>query len=82
MENVKINVEKMQVESTVSLTNTYEELQEFYSGNSSMLNHTFPLLALGESKENLKKRFVGEEEGLYYYTFYPWTIILTKLKDE
>ena len=47
-----------------------------------MLSHTFPLLALKIEADNLKKRFVGEEDGMHYYTFYPWTMVLTKKKDE
>ena len=72
----------MQFETCVSLSDTYKELQEFYTGNANMLSHTFPLLALKIEADNLKKRFVGEEDGMHYYTFYPWTMVLTKKKDE
>lgn len=82
MENVSINLEKMQVTTGVSLSATFKELEEFYTGNSSMLTHTFPILALAEERENLKKRFIGEEDGLHYYTFYPWTFSYNKKKDE
>jgi len=82
MKNVEIDLEKAQVTTSVSLSTTFDELAEYYNGNSGVLTHTFPLLQLGQEQKNLEKRFVGEEAGMHYYTFYPWTIILTKLKDE
>jgi hypothetical protein len=74
MENIEISIEKMSVITGISLTETFDELAAHYKGNHELLSHTFPLLALEEENKIHSKRYLGKDEGIYYYSNYPWQI--------
>lgn len=74
---VKINLEKLQIETSVSLSETYEEIERFYRENPDVISVTFPIMILSAKNMMHEKRFIKEEQGLYFYTNYPWTIINT-----
>ncbi len=78
MTDVKIDFEKMQFETSVSIEETYKQLADYYKGNDEVLTKTFPIMVLPESNSLHKKRFIAEENGLYFYTNYPWTFKLIK----
>ena len=74
MEDIEISMDKMVVITGLSLTETFDELAAHFKGNSEALSHTFPLLALKEENKVHSKRFLGKDEGIYYYANYPWRI--------
>ncbi len=76
MENVFLDIEELEVETSLSLTRTFQELAKHYKGNYMLLNSTFPLIASAKDEPALKKQFVGQENGINFYTFYPWKYIL------
>jgi len=74
MKDVTISNEKMTVTTNVSLSETFTQLAEYYKGNDEVLSLTFPLLALVEENRVHSKRYLGKDEGIYYYANYPWQI--------
>ena len=71
---VIIEYDKMAVTTSISLSETHEELANYYKGNDDVLSHTFPMLALKEINKVHSKRYLGKDEGIYYYANYPWQI--------
>jgi len=76
MEGVTLDLENLTVETSLSLTSTFKELARHYKGNHSLLNSTFPLIASAKEENALSNQFVGTENGVNFYTFYPWEYIL------
>jgi hypothetical protein len=76
MESVYLDMEKLEVETSLSLTSTFKELARHYKGNPTLLNCTFPLIVSADEEEALTNQFVGREDGLNFYTFYPWKYVL------
>lgn len=76
MENVYLDIEKMEVETSLTITSTFKELAKYYKGNWELLNATFPLIASANKEKALTNQFVGQENGVNFYTFYPWKYIL------
>lgn len=76
MENVYLDVEKLEVETSLTLTRTFKELAKHYKGNHMLLNSTFPLIASANEEKALTNQFVGRENGINFYTFYPWKYVL------
>jgi hypothetical protein len=77
MDQVQIDKEKLQVATETSLSQTWEELAEHYKGNDDLLSSTFPLMRMEEPMSIHKKRYVGKDGKYYYYTNWPWTMLMT-----
>jgi len=73
-DKVIIEYDKMTVTTSISLSETHDELAKYYNGNDEVLSHTFPILALKEENKVHSKRYLGKDEGVYYYANYPWQI--------
>lgn len=81
MKDVELDLDEMTFTTSVSMKETYGQLEEHYKGNDSLLSYTFPIMVLSSSSSIHKKRFIAEENGLFFYTNHPWTFKRI-IKDE
>jgi len=75
MNGVKIDLEKMQIETSISASATYEALEKYYKGNDEVMTYTFPIMVFDKENKTHAKRFFREENGKFFYMLYPWTFI-------
>ena len=72
--DIKVEEEKMTVTTGVSLSETMEQLNEHWRISGDKVSGTFPILATPKENKVHSKRYLGQEEGIFYYANYPWQI--------